>query len=367
MAIPWATALATALATHITGARMVKRERSARARTFVFRGGTRIAGTVIACDATGGGDLLFVSSARAWVREAAAGAREPGRAQILTTAETLALMGPEGDRLPARALVVGVGRPFVLGSLRLELLPSGHLPGAAALVVDTGDRRILYAGAARLGTPAWGAVPGAIRAADALCIDATFGDPRFAFVSHEEAAGAALRFVRAARASGCAPVLLAAPYGPAHDLAPVLAADGWKLRGHRSIVAAVAAYRRAGFEPPAISRFSGSVGTDEVLLWPAEDRDARRLGGIGPSRVAWVSGLAADATAVARVGVDEAIPYSRHADFAGLLSYVMATGAREVATKNGFAEDFAAALRERDIDAYVLGAPRQIALFAEPD
>ena len=360
--------MATALATHITGARMVKRERSARARTFVFRGGTRIAGTVIACDATGGGDLLFVSSARAWVREAARRGRPRlGRAHILTTAETLALMGRDGDRLATRALVTGIGRPFVLGSLRLELLASGHLPGAAALVVDTGDRRILYAGAARLGIPSWGAAPGAIRSVEALCIDATFGDPRFAFVSREEAASAALRFVRAARDSGCAPVLLAAAYGPAHDLAPVLVADGWKLRGHRSIVAAVAAYRRAGFDPPAISRFSGSVATDEVLLWPAEDRDARRLGGLGPARVAWVSGWAADATAVARLGVDTAIPYSIHADFAGLLAYVIASGAREVATQHGCADAFAAALRARDIDAYVLGPPRQIALFAEPD
>ena len=202
---------------------------------------------------------------------------------------------------------------------------------------------------------------------DALCIDATFGHPRFRFVSREEAESAACRFVRAARAEGRAPVLLAAPYGPAQDLAPALAADGWRLRGHRATVAAAAAYRRAGLDVPAITRFAGSLAKDEVLLWPADDRDAGRLAGLGPIRVAWVSGLTMEAKALARVGADETIPYSPHADFAGLLSYVTATGAREVAAKNGFAEDFVAALRERDIDAYVLGPPRQIALFSEPD
>jgi putative mRNA 3-end processing factor len=343
---------------------MAKRGRNTRARSFLFRGGTRIAGTVIACDAIGGGDLLFLSNARARVRQSRRrGSARAGRAQILTTVETLALLEPDGDRPRSRALIVGYGRPFALGGLRLELLPSGHLPGAAALLCESGDRRILYAGAVRMGTPACGASPGAVRAADALCIDATFGHPRFTFLAREEAAAVACRFARASREAGCAPVLLAAPFGPAQDVAPALAAEGWKLRGHRSMVAAAAAYRRAGVDSPAIMRFSGSLGRDEVLLWPAAHRRAGGLGRLGPTRVAWVSGWAGDDAAVARLGVDAAIPYSSHTDFAGLLAYVTATGAREVAAVHGFAEDFAIALGERGIDAYVLGPPRQIPLF----
>jgi putative mRNA 3-end processing factor len=343
---------------------MAKRERSTRARTFVFRGGVRIAGTVIACDASAGGDLLFLSNARARDRETR---RRPhankGRGQILTTPETLALMGPDGDRLRTRALLVGCGRPFALGGLRLELLPSGHLPGAAALACEDGDRRILYAGAVRLGTPSRGAAPGAVRAAHALCIDATFGHPRFAFLAREEAEAAVCRFARAARDAGRVPVLLAAPFGPAQDLAPALVADGWKLRGHRSTVAAAAAYRRAGVQTPGIARFSGVLAADEILLWPATERRAGQLGMLGAMRVAWVSGWAMERDVAAGLGVDEAIPYSNHADFMGLLAYVTATGAREVAAEQGFAEDFAMALCERGIDAYALGPPRQISLF----
>ncbi|MBC8132846.1 MAG: MBL fold metallo-hydrolase [Deltaproteobacteria bacterium] len=342
---------------------MSTRERNVLARSFQFRGGTRINGTVIACDATSGGDLLFLSNALALGRyPRRRGRTRSSRAQILTTTETLALSGTEGDRLRTRALVVAAGRPFTLGALRLELLPSGHLPGATVLSCETGSRRILYAGAARLGTPAWGAAPGAVRAADALCIDATFGHPRFKFLSREEAEATACQFVRASRDAGCAPVLLAASFGPAQDIAPALAAAGWRLRGHRSTIAAAAAYRRAGVTLPAIARFSGALAADEVLLWPAAERDAGRLGQLGPTRVAWVSGWAADAGATARLTADVFIPYSSHADFAGLMSYVVATGAREVATEHGFAEDFAAALRERDIDAYVVGPPQQIPL-----
>jgi Cft2 family RNA processing exonuclease len=129
------------------------------------------------------------------------------------------------------------------------------------------------------------------------------------------------------------------------------------------MMAAAAAYRRAGVETPPIARFSGSLRKDEVLLWPARDRKAGGLGQLGPTRVAWVSGWASDVSAAERLGVDHAIPYSSHADFAGLLAYVTATGAREVATVHGCAEDFAATLRERSLDAYALGPPRQIPLF----
>jgi putative mRNA 3-end processing factor len=349
---------------------MARRERAPRSRTFVYRGGTRIAGTVIACDASSGGDLLFLSNGLGQLdvgtpRARSGGAGRAARAQILTTPETLAIMGAAGERLRPRALTVGYGRPFGLGSLRLELVPAGVLPGAAALACDDGTRRVLYAGLARLGAPGRGVAPGEVRAADALCLDATFGHPRFRFVERGEVEERARRFARESRDLGRPAVLLAAALGPAPDLAAALAAEGWKLRGHRSIIDAAAAYQRAGVAGPPIARFTGKLGRNEVLLWPAGPRDAglvrRRVG--SEARMAWVSGFACDPDAVARLAPDEAIPYAHAADFEGLLAYAAATGAREIAVKNGFAEDLAAAFRERGTDAYVIGPPRQIDLI----
>lgn len=336
-------------------------------RTFVFRGGTRIAGTVIACDAWRGDDLSFISSARPRPGQPSPTDRNnarPARAQVLTTEVTLSLLGPRAERLRTRALVLGYGRPFMLGSLRIELLPAGILPGSAALSCEGDDRRILYAGAARLGPPSAGAVTGAVRTADALCLDATFGDPRFAFMGVEEARATVCDFAREARAAGQAPVLLTAPFGPVHDVAAAVAADGWRLRGHRSAVAAAAAFRGAGVDGPPVARFSGTLAADEVLLWPADAREAGLLARLGRTRVAWLSGWAADTEAVARLRVDQPIPYSNLADHAGLLAYAAATGAREIATVDGFAQDLANALRERGVaDAYAIGPPRQISMF----
>jgi hypothetical protein len=84
-------------------------QRHPAGRSFVHRGGTRLAGTVVACDANaGGGDLLFLSHARAHapahrqpeaqgeVNSHERARRErwrPGRGQVLATTETLALLG----------------------------------------------------------------------------------------------------------------------------------------------------------------------------------------------------------------------------------------------------------------------------------
>src|SRR3569623_3528709 len=92
-------------------------------RAFSYRSGTRIDGTVVACDAQGGGDLIFLSSASALAGQ---GRVRAGRAQVLATPALLVLLGPVGQRLRARALTIGYGRPFGLGALRVELLPTGE-------------------------------------------------------------------------------------------------------------------------------------------------------------------------------------------------------------------------------------------------
>ena len=123
--------------------------RKTSARAFDHRGGgVRIAGTVIACDATAGTELVFLSHAPAFgVHPRRALPRGGGgRRQVLTTEVTLALLGAAGDRLKTHALPGAYGRPFSLGDLRLEIFPSGFMPGAASLLCERAGQRIVYAG-----------------------------------------------------------------------------------------------------------------------------------------------------------------------------------------------------------------------------
>ena len=123
---------------HIVGVTNVAPSGKREPRAFIYRAGVRVAGTILACDATAGSDLIFLS--HAWALDARAARALPrarhGRRQILTTETTLALLGAPGARLRAHALLAGLGRPFALGELRLELFASGHGPGAASLVCE---------------------------------------------------------------------------------------------------------------------------------------------------------------------------------------------------------------------------------------
>jgi hypothetical protein len=327
-------------------------------RAFVYRAGVRLAGTVLACDAAAGADLVFLSHA------AVLGARRRralprvggGRRQILTTEATLALLGPFGDRLRAQALVTAYGRPFALGDLRLELFPSGFLPGAASLLCERDGRRLVYAGPIGDG--------GEVRAADALCLDARFADSAIVFPVRAEAEASLLRAARDTTGAG-APVFLIEPLALAPTIARALATAGVALRAHRAIVEALGTFRRIGpaGAGPTVQRFAGKLAPDEALLWPADAR-APRQGGEAPARrtvlVSPRAGTAARTPSDGALGLT--FPFG--ADLAELARYVEATGAGEVALVGAPDDALAELLRGRGVAAYRIGPPRQIDLFA---
>jgi hypothetical protein len=335
-------------------------------RAFSHRAGVRIEGTHLTCDAAASAtDLVFLSHALAVPGTARRRLpmRPAGRQELLATPGTLALLGRAGEGLRRHALPTPFGRPFVLGELRVELLPSGHLPGAASLLCDVGGRRVLYAGALNRDHLGFGAEPPELRRADAVCIDGTFGHPRFSFPPPAEALAQVQRFVTDALAAGRAPVLLVAPFGPALEVAQALAGEGISARGHRQVVMASAAFRAVGVPAPVVPRFAGKLAAREVLLWPPEAREARLLGVLRNPAFAFVSGLSLDAEQAAPMRAEAAIALADGAGHPELLAYLEAVGAREVAVARGLAEPMAQDLRRRGYDAYALAAPRQMPLI----
>lgn len=337
-------------------------------RAFIYRAGVRVQGTIVACDATSGSDLIFLSHAAALDARAARAlprARH-GRRQILTTETTLALLGTPGERLRAYALLASPGRPFVLGDLRVELFPSGHAPGATSLLCERGTAegsaslaaRIVYAGV--IGpddTPA-------VRQADALCLDATFGARQFVFPPVAEALAQVRGHVLQTLSRGGSPIVLVDAPTTALPVAATLIEAGVLVRAARSVVQAAAAYAHAGLPAPALQRFDGRLRPGEALLWPPEARDAAQLGRLDSPTVILASGRAADPAQLALARADHGVALTDRADFAGLLRYAESTGAREVALVGAPGDDLARALQERGVDVYPVGPPRQIALFS---
>jgi hypothetical protein len=278
-----------------------------------------------------------------------------GRRRLLATEATLNLLGLDPSN--THALVAVPGRPFSLGGLRLEVFPSGLMPGAASLLCEREGRRIVYAGPVGVGAGA------ELRAADAVCVDAGGARTGVDFPALEAGLQSVGRAIREVLAGGAAPVILLPSAALGLTVAASLAADRIAVRAHRTIVLAAAAYQRAGLPAPTLSRFAGRLGPGEVLLWPAYEKvPPRRQGGrglglvtVGPEPLVGRSdGLPAE----------RVVPLSLTADFQGLLRYVEATSAKEVAVLGDSGEDLTTALRSRGLDAYRLGPPRQAELFA---
>jgi hypothetical protein len=318
---------------------------------FVFRAGVRIAGTVVTCDGTAATDLLFLSHAPVMAAHGRRGLPGVGRGrrQLLTTDTTLTLLGLVGERLRPHALVTAFGRPFTLGDLRLELFPSGYLPGAASLLCEQGGRRLVYAGPL-------GDEPD-VRAADAVCVDARWAMQDLQLPRRAEAEANLLAAARD-RAAGVASVLVVDPPGLAPVVAQVLAQAGLAARTHRKVLESLAVYRRAlgaSRAAPAMQRYSGRLAANELLVWPAGTAVPAQAGKPVPRPTVGVGPRAGQG----RGGV--AFPMG--ADAAQLVRYVTATGAAEVALVGAPDDHLAGLLQARGITTYRLGPPRQMPLF----
>jgi hypothetical protein len=332
-------------------------------RSFSYRAGIRIAGTDITCDAPGfPSDLVFVSHANALPPRAEAAPL--GRRQFVTTEATLRLLGEAGARLRPRVLPAAFGRPFKLGRHRLEVVPSGFLPGAAALLCETATRRVLYLGAFCPEPLIAGVEPARFRRVDAVCIDASLADPDLHLPPRQEVLARLRAFALAQGRESGAVVLFASPFGALPAVVLDLARAGIALRAHRRISATLGRMRALCPELPAIPRFVGKTGDGEVLLWPPDARDAAGLAALGELPSALVSGLAGEPSALANLHVAAGFALTNLPSFAEIVAAILATGAREVALFRGAAEPAAAILRQRGIDAYALGPPRQMPLVA---
>ena len=327
----------------------------------MWRSGVHIGGTPIWCDARRARELCFVSRAD----------RVPAtpHGQIIATSETLLLLSRQG-RGPAAAseLAVPTGRPFSLGTLRLELFRSGSALGAASLSVDLGDRRVVYAGSVN---PRGGGLGGAAdqRTCTVLVVDAHYGDTRFRFPPVEEAVAETAALCRRVCGAGGAVVLLVTSALKGLDVAHRLASGvgaGDELLAHRSIHHAAQKLRNAGRDVPVVRRFAASrVQPATVLLWPTGRRSQLdRVGLPGGSEVALVSGAAADRDALVRARAGHGIAWSSQADHAALRRYVEESGAASVHLVGRFAYQMAEELTGRGLSARALGPPVQMSLFA---
>ena len=334
--------------------------RAASLAPVTWRDGIHVTGTSIWCDALRTRDVCFVSSA-----DAVANARH---AQLVATADTLALLGApasaSGTRLP-----VPYHRPFTLGTVRLELLPSGHGLGGASLLLEVDGARVLYCNDI---CPQGGGLGGVAesRPCDALVLGAHYGEPGYRFPEVAELLPRVADFVQETTSVGAAAVLLVGSASKCLDVASRLT-DALNQRmpdgvgptffAHRSLHEPAQRLRADRPGLPRLRRYPGRMPAGHILFWPIARR--ARLPADDGVRVALVSGSAMDEVARARLQADVAFPWSDRADHPALMGFIDACRPREIFLTGAHAESMGAQLSRAKRPVHALVAPRQIELF----
>ena len=318
------------------------------------RGGLHLTGTALSLDARRKCELSFISHAHS--------DHIARHERVIATSPTLRLMTHRLGHLPA-ALPVPYNRPFVLGPLEVELLPAGHILGSAQIRVTRPDaRRIAYTGDLNL-APSLTAEPAQVARCDTLIVEATFGHPRYIFPPKASVLGQLEGWIRRTLEAGATPVLLGYSLGKAQEVIKFLRERGFALCAHASICDIAELYREFGVPLDGIRRFNGSIKPGEVLVFPPQLARSPALRRVWPRALAILTGWALDPARARWHGADAAFPLSDHADFEGLVRYVKATGAREVITHQGYADELAKALRQEGIEARAIGKPLQLRLL----
>jgi hypothetical protein len=350
-----------------------------------WRDGVHITGTPIWCDARRRREVCFLSSADRLGR--------PGHGQLIGTSITLALLAARDHG----NLAVPVRQRFTLGTVRLELIPSGRGYGAAALHVDIAGKSVLYAGAVR--TSAGGVGDAAeLRTCDAVVVAAPYGEAHHRFPPLPEAIAATADWTRRQLAADRRPVLIVDSVLDGLEVASRLAAEGIPIAAPRALreagqrIAALVpspqvidgsitiggtitprATGRPAREPPpgvpspaavdpspasGIPAIAAPGREPRAIVWLDADRAglARSLGDRGFA-TALVSGRALPG---APTECDAGFAWAAAADRAQLLGWIEATGAREVFVTGACAEAIVGALGGR---SRVIGPPRQMPLF----
>jgi Cft2 family RNA processing exonuclease len=271
---------------------------------------------------------------------------------IFATPLTMAmyrLRWPEDPEQPQSLRPLGYGESVEWNGARLTAHPASHIVGAAQLLVEYRNERLVYAGDIKLRDPICG-TPTTIVPCNRLIIESTFALPVYQFLDRDVACERIVRFARECLAENVTPVFIGYSLGRGQETVHVLCRAGIPTGVHGSIARMIPMYESAGYDFPGWQPYIARETEGKALVVVPMFRANLEASGKN-TRLAYVSGWACLDNARNRVGADELIPYSDHADFNELLALVEGTGARQVDVVHGYSEAFAHVLRARGLDA----------------
>lgn len=283
--------------------------------------------------------------------------------EAICTPATAALIRTRNPSFSGAPREIEFDQPFqITPSTTLTLVPAGHVLGSAqALLEHPQFGRLLYTGDFKLrGSPTVESC--ATPTANTLIMETTFARPRYRFPSAPEVFADVVTFCRQSLADQKIPILVGYSLGRSQEILHGLTKAGLPIMLHPQVEKVTQTYASFGVRFPPYSSFGPLFAAGHVIIAPSQALKSEPFRALPPHRTAVLTGWAIDEHARFRYQCNAAFPLSDHADYDELLRFVELVNPQRVFTVHGFAEEFAADLRRRGLEAWALGRNNQLEL-----
>jgi len=193
-------------------------------------------------------------------------------------------------------------------------------------------------------------------------METTYGRPRYIFPPTEEVLASVLQFCWTSLDAGITPVLVAYSLGKAQEILASLLKANLPIQLHASSAKLTEIYADLGYQFPRWTLLNPETARGHVIITPTVRPLLSAQPGIGPLRIASLSGWALDRRWPTTDENQPRFALSDHADFPDLVKFVKEVRPQRVFTLHGFAADFARHLRRQGMEAYALSEDDQLEL-----
>lgn len=261
------------------------------------------------------------------------------------TPETCDLLRVSNPFLNSKTL--RIGKTYKLNDdLKVKLLNAGHMLGSSQVLLDLGEKTILYSGDVKL-EPSLTCKPIDIEEADILIVEATYGTPKYKLPSMERVREDFVSWVKEKLRKGKKIEVGAYPVGKSQEAIKILNEEGIVPKVTETIRRYSEVYQKHGVKLEFVSRREES----DVLIKPIGHTKRKDPKAVSCVLTGWV-----------KFGVIKTFgfPLSDHCDFKQLLEYIERVNPKEVYCVHGYEKELAKAIRKKlGIKAFTLTNPKQ--------
>ena len=241
--------------------------------------------------------------------------------------------------------------PLILGGVTLTLFPAGHIIGSSQVRVSLNGEVWVASGDYKTEDDG---LSGAFEVVPCHCFitESTFGLPIYRWKPQASIFADMERWIHSNRSAGLTSVLFAYSLGKAQRLIRQLGGLGIPIFVHGAVWNVQEALRAVGWDFPSVQLVTldmpRSAYLGQIVIAPPSADDSPWLKRFLPYSLGVCSGWMQVRGNVRRRNADAGFALSDHADWAGLLTVVKATGAQRVLVTHGFQAAFSRYLTEME-------------------